>query len=404
MTSREKRKELIEKIEKKRNSKLIVYVTSDRPRLEAQIAGDTISIIHEHILGIDPINRKNLDLFIYSRGGDSDIPWAIVSMFREYLGNDGSFNVLIPYRAHSAATIIALGADEIIMTKKAELGPIDATMVSGDYNPKDISNNQTLSVPVEDVMGYFNLMGKIGCERPDEKMQGFKFISDKLHPLALGKVNRILEETRLVAFRLLSTRSKPFMEDKNHEIIKKLSSEAYSHRHAICRTEAKKYIGLDQVRDAEDANIADELWDLYKEYRELFEFENPFKPEEPIIIIINRMDEWMWAGLKQACIESLVRLDIFEKNLKVKKLKNVPPQVNINLNLSGINLPAINLAGLPPEITPDMVNTLISQTINQTVQNILNQTVQQTVNQVISTMPDAGFQYSEFDTGWKTEN
>lgn len=48
-------------------------------------------------------------------------------MFREY-SKQGSFSVLTPYRAHSAATVISLGADEIIMTEKSELGPIDITL------------------------------------------------------------------------------------------------------------------------------------------------------------------------------------------------------------------------------------------------------------------------------------
>jgi len=112
--SREKRKELISTIETNRKSKLIAYITSDRPNLSSQIAEDIIPIIYDHIRSISPEERKNIDLFIYSRGGDSDTPWSIVSMFREST-KDGKFNVLIPFRAHSAATMIALGADEIIM-------------------------------------------------------------------------------------------------------------------------------------------------------------------------------------------------------------------------------------------------------------------------------------------------
>jgi len=134
--SRERRKSIIREIEKKRDSKVITYVTSDRPNLSAHIAGDVVSLIHEHILAVKKEERNKLDLFIYSRGGQSDVPWTIVSMFREY-SEEGSFSVLIPYRAHSAATVIALGADEIVMTKKAELGPIDITMGSGPYNPTE---------------------------------------------------------------------------------------------------------------------------------------------------------------------------------------------------------------------------------------------------------------------------
>jgi ClpP class serine protease len=119
--SRESRKTLIQEIEKKRKSKVITYITNDRQGLGVPIAGDVVSLIHEHILSLKEEERSKLDFFIYSRGGQSDVPWAIVSMFREY-SKKGSFSVLIPYRAHSAATVIALGADEIVMTKKSRIG------------------------------------------------------------------------------------------------------------------------------------------------------------------------------------------------------------------------------------------------------------------------------------------
>lgn len=405
--SREKRKKLIAEIEKKRGSKLITYVTSDRQGLNAMIASDVVSIIHEHLLLIPANERKKLDLFIYSRGGDGDVPWAIVSMFREYSNFKatedsseelGSFNVLIPYRAHSAATVISLGADEIVMTKKAELGPIDATVVNGPYNPKDKNTNQILPLPVEDVRGYFSLMEKIGCERPDEKMQGFQLIANQLHPLALGHVNRSLEETKLVAFRLLNTRSSPFSEEQNHEIIRKLSSEVYSHNHAICRTEAKKYIGLQQVVNAEDANINDEVWELYSLYKSLFEFENPFKPEE--YLIKNNLEEKVWENLNLVCVESLNRIDIYKKNVRTKKLKNMPSQVHLNLN--NINFP-VNIQSLPDGITQENINTLVSQTVKQVIQQSLNQASQIAVKQLMSSIPDAGFQRNDFGGGWLTQ-
>ena len=280
--SRENRKKLIKEIETKRGSKVITYVTSDREGLSVQIAGDVISLIHEHILALKEEERTKLDLFIYSRGGHSDVPWAIVSMFREY-SHKGSFSVLIPYRAHSAATVISLGADEIVMTKKAELGPIDITIGSGPYNPTEKNSIQRLPISVEDVTGYFSFLEKIGCERPDEKMKGFELLTNHVHPLALGTVSRLLEETKLVGLRLLSTRANPFGEEENHEIIRKLSSEVYSHSHSISRSEAVKYIGIKQVKNAEEVGIADELWALYKEYRELFSLEDPFRPEEYLI-------------------------------------------------------------------------------------------------------------------------
>lgn len=184
--SREDMKRIIQQIEEKRDSKIIAYVTSDRQNLSVQIVGDVVSLIHEHILALKKKIGKKLDLFIYRRDGQSDVPWSIVSMFREY-SQKGSFSVLIPYRAHSAATVIALGGDEIVMTKKAELSPIDITLRSGPYNPIEEGTKQRLPISVEDVRGYFSLLEKVGFERPDEEIKGFELLTSNVHPLALAK-------------------------------------------------------------------------------------------------------------------------------------------------------------------------------------------------------------------------
>ena len=115
--TRRQRVELIKKIQTKRKSKIITLITSDRPNLSAPIHHIMNDIIYEQLR---TIKRKGeefeiIDLFLYSRGGDSDAPWSIVSTIREVFP-DKQFNVLIPFRAHSAATMISLGADEVVMT------------------------------------------------------------------------------------------------------------------------------------------------------------------------------------------------------------------------------------------------------------------------------------------------
>lgn len=396
--SRDKRKQIIQDIEKKRNSKVITYITSDRANLQGMISHDVVSIIHDHILMLKEEARAKLDLFIYSRGGASDVPWTLVSMFREYC-HEGSFSVLIPYRAHSAATVISLGADEILMTKKAELGPIDATMTTGPYNPTEGDTINRLPVSVEDVTGYFSLLDRFGCEHAAEKMRGFEQLTNKVHPLALGAVSRLLEETKLVGLRLLNTRAKPFSEEENHEIIRKLSSEVYSHSHTINRTEAIKYLGLKQVRNAEDANLENDLWSLYLEYRDMFQLENPFNPEEHLIA--NNIEENIWDNLNFACVESADRLDVYRKSSRVKRLHQVPP--TINLNLTNIQFPAINLPNLQPNMNPQQIQAFVQQMANATMQQILNTAVQNAINELMKSLPQIGFEHVSLNSGWVKE-
>ena len=125
-------KSLIQQIEGLRNSRVITYLTSDRQGpVNARIAGDIIPIISKQLRTIG--KTPNIDLFLYSTGGDTMVPWRLVSMIREYCDK---FSVLIPYKAHSAATMISLGADEILMTDLSEISPIDPS-TANIFNPQD---------------------------------------------------------------------------------------------------------------------------------------------------------------------------------------------------------------------------------------------------------------------------
>lgn len=127
LNGRKDRLKLIQKIEEKRKSKLIVYFVGDREGVQAQIGEDAVRPLYDHLLNIGKAKEKidQIDLFIYSRGGRVEVPWRIVSAIREFTK---TFNVLIPYKAHSATTMVALGADNIYMSRKGELGPIDPSL------------------------------------------------------------------------------------------------------------------------------------------------------------------------------------------------------------------------------------------------------------------------------------
>jgi hypothetical protein len=319
-------------------------------------------------------------------------------MLREYCAK-GSFSTLVPYRAHSAATVIALGADEIIMTKKGELGPIDATLITGPHNPIDETTKNRLPLSVEDVTGYFSLLKRFGCERPDETMEGFRELSKKVHPLALGAVYRTLEETKLVGLRLLITRAEPFSEEENHEIIKKLSSELYSHSHAITRTEAVRFLGLKQVKPAEDYQIDKEMWQLYTAYRDYFELDKAFSPEE--YLIKNDLEEYSWPDLPLACVESINKFDVCKRSVQVKKLRNVPQNLTVNLN--NIQLGEINLPESLKQIEQEQVHELIQQIVKANLQASVNIAIGNAVNQLIKSLPQTGFEHFTYDTGWFEE-
>ncbi len=107
-------------IEDYRERPLIVYVTSTRPNVSARIAGDSVRELIDQI-DLIPDNQR-VDILLHSSGGDALAAWKLMSILRERFKNVA---VLVPFMAFSAATMFALGADEIVMHPHAALGPID---------------------------------------------------------------------------------------------------------------------------------------------------------------------------------------------------------------------------------------------------------------------------------------
>lgn len=390
--SKEQRLAVISEIERKRNSKVITYITSDRGNFHQSIRPDVVRVIHEHILAIPEDERKKIDLFLYSRGGDSDTPWAIISMLREYV-DSGELSVLIPYRCHSAATMIAIGADEIVMGKKSELGPIDITM-TGPHNPKDPDNNSA-PISVEDVMGYFSLQKRIGSLFTNKNI-AFEKISSEISPLALGSVNRLLEQTRLAAKRLLQARKNNYSKTELKQIINTISSEIYSHNHAISRTEAIESVGLKHCVKAEDAEIDVELWQLYKLYRDYFKFDEPINPNA--YLIENNLKEHIWKDVPVALVESSARMDVQSKTLKLVQVKNIPPE--FSLNLQGLQIPSVNIPDLPQGITSQQLAALVEQIMTQVINQAVNTAAAAAAQQFANLLPVAGHERSEYFSPW----
>ncbi len=265
---RNKRSELIGKLEELRNSTAICYLTSLRPGVPASMAEDQVRVLFDHLLRLPERPVEKLDVFLCSNGGSGTVPWRLVSLFREF---SKSFNVLIPYRAYSAATMLALGADEIVMHPFGELGPIDPT-VSNDFNPTEQSTGRRLGISVEDVQAYVNFIkSTVGITHQDELVHAIGILAGKVHPLALGNVERFLSQSRMIARKIMRTRQDRFDDHTIDEIVENMASKLYFHGHPINRREAREELGLTNVKDAACPDLEDVLWDLYCEYEKEFE-------------------------------------------------------------------------------------------------------------------------------------
>ncbi len=233
------RSAIYSRIEAERGSKVLAYVTGDRPQMETQIHPEVLDYLPEHLDAFGLPSK--ISLILYSRGGDTLAAWTVANMIRQFCDE---FEVIVPMKAHSAATLISLGATNIVMSKQATLGPIDPS-VNSPLNPQvpGAPPNARLPVSVEEVAAYFQLFTEsLGVVGDEHKTAIYLKLAEEVHPLALGKVYRARTQIQRLAERLL--RGHMTDDERITHIVSILCSESGSHDYTINRREARE-IGLD---------------------------------------------------------------------------------------------------------------------------------------------------------------
>ena len=128
------RSALLQRLEAELGYPVVAYVTGDRPGLQTQVSWDQVPLFRRHLSAMT--ESAEVGLVLYTRGGDTNVPWTVVSYLREHCDR---LTVLIPFYAHSSGTLLTLGADNIVMTRYATISPIDPT-VANQFNPQDPMN------------------------------------------------------------------------------------------------------------------------------------------------------------------------------------------------------------------------------------------------------------------------
>ena len=122
---RYQRQQLIREIQDERRTALLCYVGglgTSVGREDAVFFGD---LLHNVPRGTP------IDLLLHTGGGDIDAAEKLMSMLSDAAGT-APLCVIVPDYAKSAGTLMALGANLIIMSDSSELGPIDPQIETQD--------------------------------------------------------------------------------------------------------------------------------------------------------------------------------------------------------------------------------------------------------------------------------
>ena len=230
-----------------------------------------MNIFVELLDDIGPTER--LSLILHTNGGQTSAAWRIVNLIRTFCDE---LEVIIPLKAMSAGTLISLGADRVVMTKQAALGPIDPSLTH-PLAPGVAVGPQLQRVPVsvEAVRGYLDAAKQdLGVKDPNVLANILIDLSNKIHPLVLGEIFRSREQIRFLAGKLIQRQVTD--ESKIKSIIDFLCADSGSHDYTINRREAAD-MGLNVEKPS--ADFYKTLKQVHASYTEEMRLLEQFPPQ-----------------------------------------------------------------------------------------------------------------------------
>lgn len=245
----DKSQAIIKELNKKLGGTLVTYFNNPRG-----------SVCHDDVLALFELlekigHQEKIYLFIKSSGGNGQASLRIVNLLRQYCKE---VIAVIPLECASAATMIALGANEIHMGPMAYLTPVDTSLTHA-LSPIDRDNDR-VSVSLDELTRVVRLWQS---QRSDQNENPYQQLFQYVHPLVIGAVDRAESLSIMLCKELLAYHIRT--EETQNSIANALNAKYPSHGYPILFEEAKR-IGLKVAHLPPEINtLLLELNELYSE-------------------------------------------------------------------------------------------------------------------------------------------
>jgi len=258
----DKRQGVIKEIEKLTSRRLLVYV-ADINKPESALKPEDKTGFSDLLEGVQ---EKEVDLLVNSPGGFAEVTEAIVALLRPRFDN---VRFIIPNMAKSAATLLVLSGDVLLMDERSELGPIDPQV---EYPTTEGRKREA----AEDILdGFQEAKEVLAQEGPAATPAYVPLLSKYTIGLLRGcknamKLSRELAEIWLQTYMFADEENST----KPKDIAEFFASHAntLSHNRAIGINKCKELdIKVVDMREDENLELAKKLWELWCIYELHFE-------------------------------------------------------------------------------------------------------------------------------------
>lgn len=186
------RQRLIRELEDRTKRTLLCYICGRGAEIEKDDVVGIVELLHN-------VDRGNsIDLMLHTLGGDVDAAEKLIGMVRCAVATPAALRVIIPDCAKSAGTLMALGADEIVMSDSSELGTIDPQIWLKESKGNDICHS---------VLNYLDAYAHVADNlrnAPNDPV--WQVMISNFDPTVLRKFEAVRDRARTLAENLLKRR------------------------------------------------------------------------------------------------------------------------------------------------------------------------------------------------------
>jgi hypothetical protein len=247
---------LIKRYQQEYGRKLVIYIAFF-PHPGGIITNEDSETIENVLRSCDMSGFEGLDLMLHSPGGLPQAAGDIIRVCRTYAP---SFRVIVPNMAMSAATVLAMGSDKIVMSDTSKLGPIDPQMV---YQTKEGTFVRAANSFIQAFGSLVNEANQLaGANRP---IAAHLHLLTKQDPSWIIECVRARNATTDLAFRVLKdSMLKGKSDDEVRGVVKSFLDigDQSSHGRTINPNEAKQ-MGLDIEQVDRNSEYWKLAWELY---------------------------------------------------------------------------------------------------------------------------------------------
>jgi hypothetical protein len=233
----------ISSLERKRKSRIFCIIHNGPPYHLCQPDFGIVVRNREQFRSID-----TLEILVHSPGGHAEVAYEMATFFRRHCKK---LNILVPIYATSAATLLCLNADRILMGEFAHLGPIDVQLSDELEHGKqyfsplsEFKSMEFLREYAAEALAFFsNVLTDLGMSVRQALHESIPGVAEMMKPLyshiepsKLGAYGRALAEAEEYAKRLLASVEHP----EGERIAQKLVWEYPTHDFVIYGSEAQE--------------------------------------------------------------------------------------------------------------------------------------------------------------------